>query len=99
MKMKRLCKNSHAQMNLVVAAVALFMTLLISILIYYNIAGVSVHTHDYAAESNATAALWNQSNNATSSINNQAATFYTVAPIIGIVIVAVVVIGYVKNIG
>ena len=97
--MKRLCKNSHAQMSLIVAAIGLFITLLISILVYYNIAGVSIHTHDYATESNATAALWNQSNNATASINNQAATFYTVAPIVGIVIVAVVVISYVQRIG
>ena len=37
--------------------------------------------------------------NASRALSTQAATFYTLAPIVGIVIVAVVVIGYVQRIG
>jgi hypothetical protein len=68
-------------------------------LIFYSIAPTAYHTPNYAGESTEVSALWNQSNNATNGINSQAGTFFTIAPIIGIVIVAVVVIGYVQRIG
>ena len=89
----KLLKMNEGQMNLVGAAVGLFITLIIAVLIYYNIAA-SIDTTSVDAKLVGTPAA-----NATSATNNQAATFFTVAPIIGIVIVAVVVIGYVKNIG
>jgi hypothetical protein len=90
---RQLKTNDKAQMQMVGAAVGLFITLIITVLIYYNIAG-SIDTTAIDAKLPGTPA-----GNATTATNNQAATFFTIAPIIGIVIVAVVVIGYVKNIG
>jgi hypothetical protein len=86
-------KNNHAQMGMVGAAVGLLITLVIVVLIYYNIAA-SIDTTAIDAKLPGTPAA-----NATTQINNQAATFFTIAPIIAIVIVAVVVIGYVQRIG
>ena len=109
--MRHLFGNKKAQMGMVGAAVALFITLIISILVYYNIAGSmdtstvedSLRTKlGYTKSDNDSWAAWNSSTpvaNATNNVNNQAATFYTIAPIIGIVIVAIVVIGYVQRIG
>jgi len=85
--------NNKAQMGMVAAAVGLFITLIIAILIYYNVAN-SIDTTTIDASLTGTPAA-----NATDAINTQAATFFSVAPIIGIVIVAVVVISYVQRIG
>ena len=114
--MKHLLKNNHAQMGMVGAAVGLFITLIISVLIFYNISssidtttlennvrkaqGYTYPSGETAAD-NASRAAWNSSKpvaNSTNNVNNQAGTFYTIAPITGIVIVAVVVIGYVQRI-
>jgi len=75
------------------AAVGLLITLIIVVLIYYNIAA-SINTTAVDALLPGTPA-----GNATANINSQASTFFTIAPIIAIVIVAVVVIGYVQRIG
>lgn len=91
--MRKLFGNKLAQMGMVGAAIGLFITLIISVLIYYNIAA-SVDTTTIDAKLPGSPAA-----NATTATNNQAATFYTIAPIVGIVIVAVVVIGYVQRIG
>jgi hypothetical protein len=88
-----LSKNTHAQMGMVGAAVGLLITLIIAVLIYYNIAA-SMDTTAIDAKLPGTPA-----GNATTAINNQASTFFTIAPIVAIVIVAVVVIGYVQRIG
>lgn len=80
-------------MGMVGAAVGLLITLIIVVLIYYNIAA-SIDTTGIDAKLPGTPAA-----NATEQINDQAATFFTIAPIIAIVIVAVVVIGYVQRIG
>ena len=93
MKMRKLFKNRHGQIGLVGAAIGLLITLTVAILIYFNIAA-SVDTTSIDAKLAGEPAL-----NATDNINEQAATFFTIAPIIVIVIVAVVVIGYVKSIG
>lgn len=94
------------QMGMVGAAVGLFITLIITVLIYYNIAAsIDTTTVDgkFGATFNATTHVWMSgyapAYNATQGINSQAGTFFTIAPIIGIVIVAVVVIGYVQRIG
>ena len=86
-------RKNLAQMGMVGAAIGLFITLIISVLIYYNIAG-SIDTTTIDAKLDGTPAA-----NATGNVNDQAATFFTIAPIVGIVIVAVVVIGYVQRIG
>jgi O-antigen/teichoic acid export membrane protein len=80
-------------MSMIGAAVGLFITLAIVVLIYYNVMA-SLDTTSIDAKLPGTPAA-----NATGYINSQAATFFTIAPILGIVIVAVVVISYVKQIG
>ena len=80
-------------MGMVGAAVGLLITLIIAVIIYYNIAA-SINTTAIDALLPGTPA-----GNATTGINNQAGTFFTIAPIVAIVIVAVVVIGYVQRIG
>ncbi len=62
-------------------------------LIYYNIVA-SIDTTSIDAKLPGTPAA-----NATAQINSQAQTFFAIAPIVGIVIVAVVVISYVQCIG
>jgi hypothetical protein len=85
--------KDRAQMGMVGAAVGLLITLIIVVLIYYNISA-SIDTTAVDAKLPGTPAA-----NATGNVNSQAATFFTIAPIIAIVIVAVVVIGYVQRIG
>ena len=108
----RLLSNKKAQMGLVGAAIGLLITLIICVLVYFNIAA-SIETdtlEDDVRESlglsaggdNDSWAAWNATTyvtNDTGDINDQATTFFTIAPIIVIVIVAVVVIGYVQKIG
>lgn len=91
-------KDDKAQMQMVGAAIGLFITIIVCILIYYNISASTIQTAAKSGVGLKNQAI-NASINATNQINNQAATFFTIAPIIGIVIVAVVVIGYVKTIG
>jgi hypothetical protein len=94
---RKLVGNDNGQMQMIGAAVGLFITIIICILIYYNIAASTQQTA--GTDTSRASQLRNASRNATTTINNQAATFFTIAPIIGVVIVAVVVISYVKQIG
>jgi len=102
--MRRLLSNKHGQMAMVGAAIGLFVTLIVSILVYYNIAG-SIDTNTIDAKFGLTINATGVRNgsapvyNATTSINNQAETFYIIAPIVAVVIVAVVIISYVQRIG
>ena len=74
------------------AAVGLLITLIIAVLIYYNIAqGIDTTGIDAKLPGD-------PAKNATTNINNQAATFFVIAPITAVVIVAVVVISYVQKI-
>ena len=91
--------DNNANLQIIGQAVGLLITLIIVVLVYYNISASSYHTMSYGTETTAQSALWNASNNATTAVNNQAATFFTISPIIVLVMVAVVVIGYVKMIG
>ena len=86
------------------AAIAVLITLIICVLVYYNIAGsIDTNTIDYkfGLTINATGVRNGSAPayNATNAVNDQATTFFTIAPIIAVVIVAVVVISYVKQIG
>ena len=89
----RTFKNKLAQMGMVGAAIGLLITLIIAVLVYYNVSA-SIDTTTIDASLNGSPAA-----NATENTNDQASTFFTIAPIIVIVIVAVVVIGYVQRIG
>jgi O-antigen/teichoic acid export membrane protein len=93
--------KDRAQMGMIGAAVGLLITLIIVILIYYNVsASIDTSSIDRKMGWNGSALdLTRPALNATNSINGQASTFFTIAPIIAIVIVAVVVIGYVQRIG
>ena len=90
--MRQITKNKYGQMGMVGAAVGLLITLIIAVLIYYNIAS-GIDTAAIDAKLPGTPA-----GNATTNINSQAATFFTIAPITAVVIVAVVVISYVQKI-
>jgi hypothetical protein len=84
-------------MQMVGAAVGLLVTLIVSVLIYWTMSGSL-----YPAAGTDTSwhsQMMNASQNATDSINDQAVTFFQIAPIIAIVIVAVVVLSYVSRIG
>ena len=94
------------------AVVGILVTLIVAILVFYNIAG-SIDTS--SVDDNVAAARgytlpgagvdsssYNNSadaTNATDAILDQAGTFYSIAPIIAIVVVAVVILGYVGRLG
>jgi len=102
--MKSLRADDNADVKMIGGVVGILVTLMISILVFYNIAasidsssvdtdlqqtglagGAATHNYTYAA-------------NATSDILDQSITFFTIAPIIAIVIVAVVILRYVGQI-
>ena len=89
----RLGKNKLANVGMVGAAVAILVTLMVSVLIVYNIAG-SLDTTTIDASLTGTPAA-----NATVDTLDQSATFYTLAPLIVVVIAAVVILGYIMTIG
>lgn len=91
MKLKGFSKDNEASVKMIGAVVGILITLIIAVLIFYNIAG-SIDTTDLDSDLTGTPAA-----NATSATIDQAETFFTIAPIICIVIVAVVVIGYVSR--
>jgi len=88
-----------AQMGMVGTAVGLFITIIIAVLIYYNIAGSTISPSGEGHGDVWQERVFNMSRNASTATNDQASTFFTIAPIVGIVIVAVVVISYVQRIG
>ena len=100
--MRHLLKEKSGQMAMVGAAIGLLVTCLIAVIVFYNIQASTVNTFPngnttlYGAYRSG---LYNASHNASGQIGSQAATFFTIAPIVSVVIVAVVVIGYVARIG
>jgi len=92
-KYREVRSNNDANGQMIGVVVGLFITIAIAVLVYYNIMA-SMDTDTLDAEFNGTPAA-----NATEDINDQAATFFQLAPIIGIVIIAVVILGYVNRIG
>ena len=91
--MKSLLKNDEADVKMVGAVVGILVTLIIAVLVFYNIAG-SIDTTTIDASLTGTPAK-----NATDDTLDQAATFFQIAPIIAIVVVAVVILSYVGRIG
>jgi len=90
---KPLLKNDEADVRMIGAVVGILITLIIAVLVFYNIAG-SIDTTTIDGELTGTPAA-----NATTDTLDQAATFFQIAPIIAIVVVAVVILGYVSKIG
>ena len=93
--MKPILKDDKADVRMIGGVVGILVTLIIAVLVFYNIAG-SIDTSTIDAEFDPTAATPSQ--NATDATLNQADTFFTIAPIIAIVVVAVVILKYVGQI-
>ena len=94
--MKPLYKDDNADTKMVGMVVGVLVTLIISILVFYNIAAsIDTTTVDssFGVDNNETPA-----GNATTEILDQSQTFFAIAPIIAIVIVAVVILAYVSRI-
>jgi hypothetical protein len=94
---RQFIQNDKAQMNGIGVAVGLLISLAVCVLIYYNITASTVQTP--GTDTSRASQLRNASRNATGAINSQAATFFTIAPILALVVIAVLVISYVKAIG
>ena len=91
--MKSFIDNEEADVKMIGAVVGILITLIIAVLVFYNIAsGIDTTTID--SDLTGTPAA-----NATTDTLDQAATFFQIAPIIAIVVVAVVILGYVSRIG
>ena len=90
--LKSLRKDDEADVKMVGMVVGILVTLIIAVLVFYNIAG-SIDTTSIDSDLTGTPAA-----NATDDTLDQASTFFTIAPIIAIVIVAVVILGYVSKI-
>ena len=100
--MKPLLRNEEADVKMIGAVVGILVTLIVAVLVFYNIAGnIDVSGVDDDLQDNL--GLNTTSNtyaaNATRATLDQSATFFTIAPIIAIVVVAVVILGYVGRIG
>ena len=92
--MKRM--NNQANVQMIGAVVGILITLIIAVLVFYNVAG-SIDTTDIDGNFGGTNTT--PSANATDDTLDQAGTFFSIAPIIGVVAVAVVILGYVNRIG
>lgn len=94
--MRSLKNNDQASVKMIGVVAGLFVTLAVAILVFYSLAGgIDTTTLD----ANFGIAATTPALNATDATLDQAATFFTIAPLIGIVIVAVVILGYVGKIG
>jgi len=92
MKWRHLLNNEEGDVKAITMVISFLIVLGISVLIFYNIMG-SIDTTTIDAGLTGT-----PSANATGEVLDQAATFYQVAPILAIVIIAVVIIAYVKKV-
>jgi len=109
--------DEQAEVKMVGMVIGIFITIIISVLVLYNIAGsidydnanqnIAENVYGYGADATDETGIneaWEQYNATTPATNgsddtlDQAATFFQIAPIIGIVIVAVVILGYVSKI-
>lgn len=104
--MKQILNDDKANVKMVGSVVGLLVMIIISVLVFYNMAA-SVAQNQDALDDDVAGAMgkgtWPATNtteagNATDDILGQTATFFTIAPIIAIVIVAVVILGYVSKI-
>jgi len=93
--MRQLIKDEQADVKMIGMVVGILVTLIIAVLVFYNIAG-SIDTT--TVDANFGGVNTTPSANATDDTLDQTATFFSIAPIIAIVIVAVVILGYVSKI-
>jgi hypothetical protein len=96
--MRKLWKNDHANLEMILGAVVVMVMLAISIVIVWNVVG-AVETTDLDTAIDAiyidSGAASTEVTNATADLTANLETFYTVAPIVLIVMAAVGILGYV----
>jgi len=99
--------DDKGNVQMVGAVVGILVTLIIAVMIFYNMAGaIDNTTTDDRIQDNVYGRSGNDVNfdniteagNATDDLLDQASTFFTIAPIIAIVIVAVIILKYVGDI-
>lgn len=94
--MRKFLGNRHGDLNMIMTAIILAITLAISILIVWNIVGaIEPTTMDTALRTSLGDPWWNGTVNSTNDLNTNIETFYTVAPIVLIVVAAVGILSYV----
>lgn len=91
----RFLQDEEGSAKMVGAVVGILVTLIIAVLVFYNIAA-SIDTTSIDADIGEASQV--DAANATDDTLSQAATFFQIAPIIAIVVVAVVILGYVSKI-
>jgi len=91
--MRNFLKNDKADAKMIGAVIGILITLIITVLVFYNIAA-SIDTTAIDADLADT-----PSADAVDVTLDQASTFFQIAPIIAIVVVAVVILSYVSRIG
>lgn len=98
--MRKILKNKEADVRMIGMVVGLFITLLIAVLVLYNVVGSINYTDvDNKLDTALGDGNTQDTENASNALLTQSETFFTIAPIIGIVIVAVVILSYVGRIG
>ena len=104
---RKLLHHNNGEASAVTAVISFLIVLGISVLLVYNIFGAVQPSADLEHKVNLARGYTeglNEYNNTTSAGNatgeilSQAATFYQVAPILAIVIIAMVIIAYVKKV-
>ena len=95
--MRQFLKNKSGDMNMVLGAIVVAIVLAISIIIVWNVMGtVDATTLDASVETAiGESGACTEVTNATDDLTTNIETFYTVAPIVLIVMAAVGILGYV----
>ncbi len=108
--MRRLISNNKAEIDMILGAVVVMITLAITIVIAWNVVGSidtdgledtirqNVHGLQEVNDNDAANATWNATltvGNSTASITDNMETYYTIAPIMLIVMAAVGILGYI----
>jgi len=97
--MRSLYDDTHADTRMIGGVIGILVTLIIAVLVFYNItASIDMTTLDDDFNLTGAGASETPVSNASNAVLDQAATFFTIAPIIAIVVVAVVVLKYVGSI-
>ena len=93
-------QDKSANIQMIGMVIGIFVTLLISVLVLYNILGAMDYSEiDNRLDTSLSDGNTQDAENASVALMSQSETFFTIAPIIGIVIVAVVILSYVGRIG
>jgi len=96
--MRSLYVDDKADARMIGGVIGILITLIIAVLVFYNIAGsIDTSTIDANFDGN-NGTFAGYATNASNATQDQAATFFAIAPIIAIVVVAVVILKYVGQI-